>query len=262
MQQAATTAARVVAVLSPAYLASEHGEAEREVFQAKDPSASAACCFPSGWPRSTHPGCSRHESMWTWSAGMRPAPGRHCWPPPGRAASRPRSRSTPGPSSHRSASPRRPGSRVSCRRSGTSPSIPTRTSPAATKCKARDRWQVIERPVSGQAYLTGNKVSPGYIEVRRVCHGDGGRCRYEPSPTPPHLTRPRAGHGYRRRCTSSRRCAVGRCPRTPSHVVWRTASRIGPCRPRARVRVTSRHVGRRLARGPSPRCCERHTGAR
>jgi hypothetical protein len=33
-------------------------------------------------------------------------------------------------------------------------------------------------------------------------------------------------------------------------------------RPRARVRVTSRHVGRRLARGPSPRCCERHTGAR
>lgn len=182
MQQAATTAARVVAVLSPAYLASEHGEAEREVFQAKDPSASAACCFPSGWPRSTHPGCSRHESMWTWSAGMRPAPGRHCWPPPGRAASRPRSRSTPGPSSHRSASPRRPGSRVSCRRSGTSPSIPTRTSPAATKCKARDRWQVIERPVSGQAYLTGNKVSPGYIEVRRVCHGDGGRCRYEPEP--------------------------------------------------------------------------------
>jgi Tn3 transposase DDE domain len=35
-----------------------------------------------------------------------------------------------------------------------------------------------------------------------------------------------------------------------------------PLRPRARVRVTSRHVGRPLARGPSPRCCERHTGAR
>jgi hypothetical protein len=50
------------------------------------------------------------------------------------------------------------------------------------KCKARDRWQVIERPVSGQAYLTGDGITRPYVEVRRVCHGDGGRCRYEPEP--------------------------------------------------------------------------------
>jgi hypothetical protein len=37
MQQAASTADRVVAVLSAAYLESEHGEAEWQVFQAKDP---------------------------------------------------------------------------------------------------------------------------------------------------------------------------------------------------------------------------------
>jgi TIR domain/NB-ARC domain len=37
MQQATTTAERVVAVLSAAYLESEHGEAEWQVFQAKDP---------------------------------------------------------------------------------------------------------------------------------------------------------------------------------------------------------------------------------
>jgi hypothetical protein len=54
--------------------------------------------------------------------------------------------------------------------------------PKCPKCKTRDRWEVIERPVSGQAYLVGDKVTPGYIEVRRVCHGDGGRCRYEPEP--------------------------------------------------------------------------------
>jgi hypothetical protein len=36
--------------------------------------------------------------------------------------------------------------------------------------------------VSGQAYLTGDKITPGYIEVRRVCYGQDGRCRYEPEP--------------------------------------------------------------------------------
>jgi hypothetical protein len=50
------------------------------------------------------------------------------------------------------------------------------------RCKARDCWQAIERPVSGQAYLTGEGVTRGYIEVRRICHGQGGRCRYEPKP--------------------------------------------------------------------------------
>jgi hypothetical protein len=54
--------------------------------------------------------------------------------------------------------------------------------PRCPRCRRRDAWAVTERPVSGQAYLTGDGVTPGYIEVRRVCHGDGGRCRYEPEP--------------------------------------------------------------------------------
>jgi hypothetical protein len=54
--------------------------------------------------------------------------------------------------------------------------------PKCPRCKARDRWQVTERPVSGQAYTIGDKISRGYIEVRRVCWGRNGACRYEPEP--------------------------------------------------------------------------------
>jgi len=82
MQQATSTAERVVAVLSPAYLASAHGAVEWEVFYAADPSASWGGSCQSGSPRSTRPGCSRHGCMWTWSAWTRPVPGRRCWPPP------------------------------------------------------------------------------------------------------------------------------------------------------------------------------------
>jgi hypothetical protein len=41
---------------------------------------------------------------------------------------------------------------------------------------------VTERPVSGEAYLIGDKIGPGYIEVSRVCWGRDGACRYEPEP--------------------------------------------------------------------------------
>jgi TIR domain len=68
MQQATSTAERVVAVLSPAYLASAHGTVEWEVFYAADPSASWGGCCQSGSPRSTRPGCSGHGCTWTWSA--------------------------------------------------------------------------------------------------------------------------------------------------------------------------------------------------
>jgi hypothetical protein len=54
--------------------------------------------------------------------------------------------------------------------------------PKCPRCKARDRWRVTERPVSGQPYTTGDKISAGYIEVRRVCWGQDGGCRYEPEP--------------------------------------------------------------------------------
>jgi hypothetical protein len=46
MQQATATAERVVAVLSAAYLESEHGEAEWEVFQAKDPLGKSGLLLP------------------------------------------------------------------------------------------------------------------------------------------------------------------------------------------------------------------------
>jgi len=46
MQQATTTAGRVVAVLSDAYLASVHGEAEWRVFYAKDPSGERGLLLP------------------------------------------------------------------------------------------------------------------------------------------------------------------------------------------------------------------------
>jgi hypothetical protein len=46
MQQATATAERVVAVLSAAYLESEHGEAEWEVFQAKDPLGKRGLLLP------------------------------------------------------------------------------------------------------------------------------------------------------------------------------------------------------------------------
>jgi len=54
--------------------------------------------------------------------------------------------------------------------------------PKCPRCKARDRWLVTERPVSGEAYALGDKISRGYIEVRRVCYGRDGTCRYEPEP--------------------------------------------------------------------------------
>jgi hypothetical protein len=46
MQQATTTAERVVAVLSAAYLQSGHGEAEWRVFYAKDPSGERGLLLP------------------------------------------------------------------------------------------------------------------------------------------------------------------------------------------------------------------------
>jgi hypothetical protein len=46
MQQATTTAERIVAVLSPSYLVSLHGEAEWRAFHAKDPSGEHALLLP------------------------------------------------------------------------------------------------------------------------------------------------------------------------------------------------------------------------
>jgi hypothetical protein len=46
MQQATSTAERVVAVLSPAYLESEHGEAEWQVFYAQDPLGKRGLLIP------------------------------------------------------------------------------------------------------------------------------------------------------------------------------------------------------------------------
>lgn len=46
MQQATATAERVVAVVSAAYLASKHGEAEWEAFQAKDPLGKRGLLLP------------------------------------------------------------------------------------------------------------------------------------------------------------------------------------------------------------------------
>jgi hypothetical protein len=46
MQQATSTAERVVAVLSAAYLESEHGESEWQVFQAKDPLGKRGLLLP------------------------------------------------------------------------------------------------------------------------------------------------------------------------------------------------------------------------
>jgi TIR domain len=46
MQQATTTAKRVVAVLSAAYLKSGHGEAEWRTFYAKDPSGEQGLLLP------------------------------------------------------------------------------------------------------------------------------------------------------------------------------------------------------------------------
>ena len=46
MQQATSTAERVVAVLSAAYLASEHGEAEWQVFYAQDPLGKRGLLLP------------------------------------------------------------------------------------------------------------------------------------------------------------------------------------------------------------------------
>jgi hypothetical protein len=54
--------------------------------------------------------------------------------------------------------------------------------PKCPRCKARDRWQVTERPVSGEAYTIGDKITRPYIEIRRVCWGRDGACRYEPEP--------------------------------------------------------------------------------
>jgi hypothetical protein len=66
---------------------------------------------------------------------------------------------------------------------GREPQPPTlEKGPKCPRCKARDRWLVTERSVSGQAYAIGDKISAGYIEIRRVCWGQEGACRYEPEP--------------------------------------------------------------------------------
>jgi hypothetical protein len=54
--------------------------------------------------------------------------------------------------------------------------------PRCPRCRAKDRWLVTERPVSGEAYTVGDKISRPYVEVRRVCYGRNGACRYEPEP--------------------------------------------------------------------------------
>jgi hypothetical protein len=58
VQQAATTADRVVAVLSPEYLRSGHGEAEWHVFTRAIPAAIRRCCCRSGSGRLTRLACS------------------------------------------------------------------------------------------------------------------------------------------------------------------------------------------------------------
>jgi hypothetical protein len=126
MQQATTTAERVVAVLSAAYLRSGHGEAEWRAFYARTPAGSEGCCSPCGSATWSRLGCLQPGSMWTWLGGIRPALGRHCWPPcVERAGSRPRRRSFLAIGGRRSALPRRRGSRASYPPSGTPPSTPT-----------------------------------------------------------------------------------------------------------------------------------------
>ena len=64
------------------------------------------------------------------------------------------------------------------------PPLKLERGPRCPRCRAKDRWLVTERSVYGQAYLSGggDKVTPGYIEIRRVCWGREGACRYEPEP--------------------------------------------------------------------------------
>jgi hypothetical protein len=135
MQQATTTAERVVAVLSAAYLESVHGEAEWRAFYAKDPTGERRLLLPVRVSDVEPPGLlttriyvdlvgrdatSAREALLGAVRGAR-----------GKPSEEPE---FPAPGSRRSAPPRRLDSRASCRPSGMCPSTPTRTSPAATCC--------------------------------------------------------------------------------------------------------------------------------
>lgn len=78
MQYATTTAERVVAVLSPSYLASVHGEAEWRAFYAKDPSGDYGLLLPVRVSDIEPPGLLKTRSTWTSSGKTPTAPERHC----------------------------------------------------------------------------------------------------------------------------------------------------------------------------------------
>jgi len=78
MQEATSHADRVVAVLSSAYLASAHGEAEWRVFYADDPTGERGLLLPVRVDKVDRRGCSRPACTWTWSTRTGLAPGGRC----------------------------------------------------------------------------------------------------------------------------------------------------------------------------------------
>ena len=133
MQQAITTAERVVAVLSAAYLQSGHGEAEWRSFYAKDPSGERGLLLPVRVGDVEPPGLLTTR-IYVDLVGRDAKSARAALlaAARGRAESRPRRRRFPATDGLKSAPPRRPGSRASCHPSGTCRSIPTRSLLAAT----------------------------------------------------------------------------------------------------------------------------------
>ena len=80
MQQAVTSAARTIAVLSPAYFGSRFGEAEWRAAFAADPTGELGCWSRCGCSRANRRGCWPAGCTSTWSTWTRPPPGSGCWP--------------------------------------------------------------------------------------------------------------------------------------------------------------------------------------
>jgi hypothetical protein len=138
MQHATATAGRVVAVLSAAYLRSAHAEAEWRTFYAQDPSGERALLLPVRVDKVDPPGLLKtriyvdlvdQDAASAKSALLAAARGAR-----GKPTAEPEFLAT---DVQPAAPPRRLGSQGSCRRSGTCPTIPTRSSPAATCCWLR-----------------------------------------------------------------------------------------------------------------------------
>jgi hypothetical protein len=136
MQQATTTAERVVVVLSLAYLQSTHGEAEWRAFYAQDPGGDRGLLLPVRVGEVEPPGLLKTRvyvdlvdqdaggARTVLLAAVRGARGKPAAEP-----------SSPVPGvGRRSARPRRRVSRVSCRQCGMCPRTTTPTLPAVSWC--------------------------------------------------------------------------------------------------------------------------------